>query len=69
MHKAIPVYVGLGYLGIDKFHADSKIPRKGSKPHPLNDKNKAYNKRLARKRVVVVHIYAEIKTFKIMSYP
>jgi hypothetical protein len=69
MHKAIPLYADLGYLGIDEFHANSKIPIKASKLHPLSEKDKAYNKRLARKRVIVEHINAKIKTFKIMSCP
>jgi hypothetical protein len=63
------VYGDLGYLGMEKFHAESIIPIKSSKNHPLSGKDKAYNKRLARKRVIVEHINAKIKTFKIMSYP
>jgi hypothetical protein len=63
------MYADLGYLGIDSFHANSKIPRKASKLHPLSDKDKSYNKRLARKRVIVEHINAKIKTFKSMAYP
>ena len=69
LHDSIPVYIDLGYLGIDEFHENSKIPRKASKLCPLTDKDKEYNKRLARKRVVVEHINAKIKTFKSMAYP
>jgi len=69
VNDAMPLYADLGYLGIDRFHPKSKIPRKASKKHPLSEKDKAYNKRLARKRVTVEHINAKIKTFKIMSYP
>ena len=69
LHESIPVYIDLGYLGIDEFHENTKIPRKASKLRPLSDKDRAYNKRLARKRVVVEHINAKIKTFKSMSYP
>jgi hypothetical protein len=69
VHEAISVYADLGYLGIKGFHAKSKIPRKASKKHPLTEKDKAYNKRLAKKRVIVEHINAKIKTFKSMSYP
>jgi hypothetical protein len=65
----MPVYADLGYLGIDAYHANSKIPKKASKLHPLSDKDKAHNKRLARKRVIVEHINAKIKTFKSMAYP
>jgi IS5 family transposase len=69
VHEEIIMYADLGYLGIEAYHAKSKIPRKASKLHPLSDKDKAYNKRLARKRVVVEHINARIKTFKSMAYP
>jgi len=69
VHEGIPVYTDLGYLGINAYHTNSKIPVKASKLHPLNDKDKAYNKRLARKRVIVEHINAKIKTFKSMAYP
>jgi hypothetical protein len=66
---SIVMQVDLGYLGIEKFHANSEVPYKESKNHKLTKHEKAYNKRLARQRVVVEHINAKIKTFKIMSYP
>ena len=59
----------LGYLGIEKLHANSLIPVKGSKYHKLTKKEKAYNKKLARQRVVIEHINAKIKTFKVTAYP
>ena len=59
----------LGYLGIEKLHANSQVPYKESKKHKLTKREKAYNKRLARKRVVIEHINAKIKTFKIMANP
>jgi hypothetical protein len=67
--ESITIQADLGYLGIDKFHANSEVPFKESKNHTLTRREKAYNKRLARQRVVVEHINAKIKTFKIMSYP
>jgi hypothetical protein len=63
------LYADLGYCGIFEYHANSKIPFKASKLHPLTDREKRYNKHLARKRVVIEHINAKIKTFKSMSYP
>jgi transposase len=69
IHNELPVYADLGYLGINAFHAMSTIPRKASKYHPLSIRDKAFNKRLAKKRVIVEHINAKIKTFKSMSYP
>ena len=67
--EAIRAYGDLGYLGIHNYHANSIIPIKASKKNPLSEKEKAYNKRLARKRVAVEHINAKIKTFKIMANP
>jgi hypothetical protein len=69
MDEKILMYGDLGYLGIYDWHANSIIPIKASKNNPLSEKEKAYNKRLARKRVAIEHINAKIKTFKIMAYP
>jgi hypothetical protein len=63
------MYGDLGYLGINGVHANSIIPVKATKLHPLSGKEKAYNKWLARKRVIVEYINAKIKTFKCMAYP
>jgi hypothetical protein len=69
VNEGILMYADLGYLGMEGYHANCKIPRKAGKLHPLSGKDKAYNKRLARKRVVVEHINAKIKTFRSMAYP
>ena len=69
MDEGILIYGDLGYLGIYDYHANSIIPIKASKNNPLNEKEKAYNKRLSHKRVAVEHINAKIKIFKIMAYP
>jgi hypothetical protein len=58
-----------GYLGIEACHANSFIPIKSSKNHQLTKKEKAYHKKLARRRVVIEHINCKIKTFKSMAYP
>ena len=67
--ESILIQTDLGYLGIEQFHKNSLIPIKESKNHKLNKLEKAYNKKLARLRVVIEHINAKIKTFKIMAYP
>ena len=67
--ESILIRTDLGYLGIEKLHANSLLPIKESKYHKLSKREKAYNKRLARKRVIIEHINAKIKTFKITSYP
>jgi hypothetical protein len=55
-------------LGIEALHGNSQIPKKSRKYHQLNDWEKAYTERLARKRVVIEHINAKIKTFKRTVY-
>ncbi|GHV08208.1 IS5 family transposase [Spirochaetia bacterium] len=66
---SILIQADLGYLGIENHHANSQIPKKESKYHKLSRREKAYNKRLFRERVVIEHINAKIKTFKSMTYP
>jgi hypothetical protein len=65
----ILIYGDLGYSGIHGYHGNSIIPIKANKKNTLSEKEKAYNKRIARKRAAVEHINAKIKTFKIMAYP
>jgi hypothetical protein len=67
--NSIPLDADLGYVGIERYHPNSFIPIKSSKNHQLSKKEKAYNKGLARRRVVVEHINAKIKTFKSMAHP
>jgi hypothetical protein len=66
---SIPLDADLGYLGIKEYHTNSFIPIKSSKNHRLTKREKAYNKRLSLRRVVIEHINGRIKTFKSMSYP
>jgi hypothetical protein len=66
---SITAQTDLGYLGIDKLHVNVLIPIKESKNHKLAKRERAYNKKLARQRVVIEHVNAKIKTFKVMAYP
>jgi IS5 family transposase len=65
----ILIYGDPGYSGIHEYHGNSIIPIKAGRNNLLSEKEKAYNKRLSRKRIAVEHIDAKIKTFKIMAYP
>jgi len=67
--ETILIQTDLGYLGIENLHLNSLIPIKESKNHKLTEREKAYNKKLSQLRVVIEHINAKIKTFKIVSYP
>ena len=56
-----------GYQGIASYHANSEVPYKKSKNHPLSKEEKAFNRQLSRERVRIEHINRQIKIFKIMS--
>jgi hypothetical protein len=66
---SITAQTDLGYLGIERLHENSLIPIKESKNHKLAKLEMAYNKKLSRQRVVIEHVNAKIKTFKVMAYP
>jgi hypothetical protein len=67
--SSIPLDADRGYLGIAEYHATSYLPIKSSKHHHLTKGEKAYTKRLSRRRVVIEYINGKIKVFRCMSYP
>jgi len=66
---AVMILADSGYQGIQEYHEWSLIPIKKSKKKELSDSEKAFNRKLARRRIVIENINAQIKVFKIMSYP
>lgn len=52
----------LGYIG-----TSLTIPYKSSKLHPLTLRQKAYNTRHSRKRIIVEHVFASLKSYRILS--
>lgn len=56
-----------GYQGVAKIHRNSQTPAKKTKLHPLNKEQKADNLTLARKRILIEHIFRRLKVFRILS--
>lgn len=56
-----------GYLGLKKQHANSRLPDKKSKLHPLTDEQKASNRQLSSERFVIEHIIRSVKIFRILA--
>ena len=56
-----------GYLGLTKLHANSHIPAKKSKLHPLTAEQKSANRELARQRICCEHVIGRLKVFRILS--
>lgn len=67
MSKEIKCLGDKGYEGITKIHSNSKTPQKKPKKAELNEEQKNDNKKLASERIVVEHIYCQLKVFKIIS--
>ncbi len=56
-----------GYLGIGKLHANSRIPARKSKRHPLTAEQRAANRHLSRQRIFCEHVIRRLKVFRILS--
>lgn len=60
--------VDKGYVGIDKDYPDLLliIPFKAKRKQPLTEEQKAYNRLLARHRIVVEHTLAQVNRFTVL---
>lgn len=56
-----------GYQGVLAFHPNSHTPVKKSKLHPLSQEQKASNRDLSRKRILIENIIRRLKIFRILS--
>jgi hypothetical protein len=56
-----------GYQGLQKRHANTAMPKKRSKKHPLTKAEKAENKRISSERVPCENVIAHLKRFKIIA--
>ena len=63
----IRVLADAGYQGLAELHENCQTPFKKSKYHPLTKKQKQRNRTLARKRIVIEHIFRKLKVFRILS--
>lgn len=61
------VLTDTGYLGIQKIHANSDLPKKKSKKCPLSKEDKKQNKELSRDRVLNENVIGTVKRFKIVA--
>jgi hypothetical protein len=67
-HSAEVAFGGdLGYFGLPKLYPKSLVPFKKSKLHPLTKEQKAYNRELARFRILVEHVIRRLKVFRLLS--
>lgn len=67
IHKDIKALMDSGYQGIQKLHANSELPKKRRKKHPLTKADKLNNQRIASERVVNENVIGKLKRFKIIA--
>lgn len=67
LRKGVTAQLDSGYQGVKQLHANSQLPKKATKRHPLTKKDKAANKKLARERVMVEHVIGRLKVFRILA--
>lgn len=65
--KHIRILADAGYQGLVELHENCQTPCKKSKYHPLTTKQKQRNRALARKRILIEHIFRKLKVFRILS--
>lgn len=63
----ICILADAGYQGLAQLHANCQTPFKKSKYHPLTKRQKQRNKTLARRRILIEHIFRKLKVFRILS--
>jgi transposase len=56
-----------GYQGLMELHGNSRTLFKKSKYHALTKREEQSNRSLARKRIVIEHIFCKLKVFRILS--
>jgi hypothetical protein len=65
--KQICCLADAGYQGIGNLHANSQIPAKRSKLHPLTQEQKASNRKLSHIRILIENVIRRLKIFRILS--
>ena len=65
--EATILEVDTGYQGLAKMHANSLIPKKRFKKHPLSKQERKENREISRQRIFVEHAIRYVKRFRILS--
>lgn len=66
-YKDLKVLTDTGYLGLQKIHTNTFMPKKKSKKNPLTKEEKIQNRELSSQRILNEHIIGKIKRFKILA--
>ena len=67
IHHNIQALTDTGYIGLQKIHQNTEMPKKKSKKHPLTKQDKIKNKEISKNRVLNENVIGMIKRFKIVA--
>ena len=67
LREDVKVVADSGYQGLKKLHANSALPKRNSKKHPLTKQEKKQNHQISSERVLVENVIRKIKIFRIMA--
>jgi hypothetical protein len=67
IHPDIDALVDTGYLGLQKIHLKTRMPKKKTKKRPLTKEEKMKNRDLSSERVSNEHVIGVLKRFKIIA--
>lgn len=67
LHPDITAITDTGYLGLQKQHKNTHMPKKRSKKNPLTVEDKQQNRVLSSRRVLNEQVIGKIKRFKIVA--
>jgi transposase len=65
--EQVCILADAGYQGLSRLHSNSQTPAKKSKLHPLSQEQKAANRKLSKKRILIENIIRKLKIFRILS--
>jgi len=63
----VTAWTDTGFLGLQKTHPNTMMPKKKSKHHPLTDAQKENNRIISGIRIISEHTIAGLKRFKVAS--
>lgn len=67
IHPQISALTDSGYLGLQKLHTKTQMPKKKSKKKPLSKEDKKKNTILSSERVINENVIGLLKRFKIIA--
>lgn len=67
VHESIEIVTDTGYLGLQKIHQKTVMPKKKSKNCPLTKEDKRNNRKIAKDRVINENVIGMVKRFKIVA--